>query len=244
MHGDFEAARTLYDRALKAGTGHAQIRLNRAVLHLLIGNLTEGWRDYAARTDIPNKVPVTDLTAAGMARRRRLKKTRLLVRAEQGVGDQIMFASLFANSARAAGEGGSVILECDARLVPLFARSFPDAHVMRPQLENRRRQRHCRLWLAEKAGGANAVILMGSLPRCLRKSLEAFPKENAYLEARSRRTGAVAWHFRGAAAHRRSSASAGAAASPAAIARLQYAPLAAWAEFLRDLPGTIVSRAI
>ena len=66
--GDFEAARTLYDRAIKAGNGHAQTRLNRAILHFLIGNLKEGWRDYAARTDMPGKVPVTDLKLRRMAR--------------------------------------------------------------------------------------------------------------------------------------------------------------------------------
>lgn len=90
VDGDFVTARTLYDRALKAGKGHAQIRLNRAILHLQMGNLAEGWRDYAARTSIPNKVPVTDLKL-GEWRGTPLDRTRLLVRAEQGVGDQLMF---------------------------------------------------------------------------------------------------------------------------------------------------------
>ena len=59
-----------------------------------------------------------------------LKKKRLLVRAEQGVGDQILFASLIPDlAARADAEGGSVVLECEPRLVPLFARSFPGVTV-------------------------------------------------------------------------------------------------------------------
>ena len=65
-----------------------------------------------------------------------LKSKRLLVRAEQGVGDQIMFASLIPDlAARARAEGGSVILECEPRLVPLFARSFPGVagHARRDQ---------------------------------------------------------------------------------------------------------------
>ena len=56
--GDREAARTLYDQAIKADPGNAQARLNRAVLHLLNGDLKDGWRDYAARLDMPGKVPV------------------------------------------------------------------------------------------------------------------------------------------------------------------------------------------
>ena len=42
---------SLYDRALKREPDNAQARLNRAVLHLLTGNLKEGWRDYAARIE-------------------------------------------------------------------------------------------------------------------------------------------------------------------------------------------------
>ena len=34
-------------------------------------------------------------------------------------------------------------------------------------------------WL-NKAGGANSVVLMGSLPRWLRKNLDAFPGENCF----------------------------------------------------------------
>jgi len=56
--GDREAARTLYDKAIKADPGNGQARLNRAVLHLLNGDLQEAWRDYAARTQLPGKIPV------------------------------------------------------------------------------------------------------------------------------------------------------------------------------------------
>src|SRR5471032_926282 len=129
--GDREAARTLYDKAIKADPGNGQARLNRAVLHLLNGDLKDGWRDYAARSDVPGKVPA-------MAGEQRLtvwtgdslKKKRLLVRAEHGVGDQLMFASLVPDLvARAKADGGSVVLECEPRLVSLFARSFPDIAV-------------------------------------------------------------------------------------------------------------------
>src|SRR5471030_938764 len=127
--GNRATARTLYDKAIKCDPGNPQARLNRAVLHLLNGDLKDGWRDYAARLDVPGKVPV-------MAGEQRLavwpgdslKKKRLLVRAEQGVGDQLMFASLVPDLvARAKAEGGSLLLECEPRLVSLFARSFPKA---------------------------------------------------------------------------------------------------------------------
>src|SRR5665213_893074 len=110
--GDRDAARTLYDKAIRCDPGSAQARLNRAVLHLLNGNLKDGWRDYAARIDVPGKVPAL----AGEQRFAAwtgdsLKNKRLLVRAEQGVGDQILFASLIPDLAsrprrQVGNEGG------------------------------------------------------------------------------------------------------------------------------------------
>jgi tetratricopeptide (TPR) repeat protein len=235
--GDFETARTLYDQALKAGSGHAQIRLNRAILHFQKGNLAEGWRDYAARTDIPNKVPATDLKL-GEWRGTPLDRTRLLVRAEQGVGDQLMFMSLIPDLLAGAGQG-QVILECEARLAPLAARSFPGA-LVRPQslatVNGAVKADYA--WL-KKDGGANAVTLMGSLPRWLRKTLDAFPKENVFLMADPQErarwknmfaalgsplTG-ICWRSGKSGGHRSA----------------QYAPLEMWGAFLRDLPGAIVS---
>jgi hypothetical protein len=40
-----------------AEPNNAQARMNRAILHFLNGDLKEGWRDYAARTELPGKVP-------------------------------------------------------------------------------------------------------------------------------------------------------------------------------------------
>src|SRR5262249_2475090 len=57
-------AKVLYDRAIKTDPKNAQTRLNRAVLHLLNGDLKEGWRDYDARLQMPGKFPAADLKLA------------------------------------------------------------------------------------------------------------------------------------------------------------------------------------
>lgn len=237
--GEIEEALSLYDRALKRDAGHAQARLNRAVLHLLLGDLKSGWRDYAARLKVPNKVPVPD---HGIARWNggSLKRTRLLVTAEQGIGDQIMFASVIPELlARAHAEGGAVLLECEPRLVPLFARSFPNATVRAWEIETKNGVAHARYGWLKGAGGANAVIELGSVPRYLRADTDSFPAAHAYLtpnaeeKSRWREQFAVAgqgpfvgicWRSGNLSGHR----------------TLQYAPLSAWADFLRRAPGTIV----
>jgi tetratricopeptide (TPR) repeat protein len=235
--GAFDEALALYGRALKREPHNAQARLNRAVLHLLRGNLKDGWRDYAARLVLAGKAPVCDhrlprWTGAS------LKKTQLLITAEQGVGDQMMFASMIPElCARAAHDGGGIVFECEPRLVPLFARSFPHAIVRPCRMETRGGRTSAHYDWLKADGGANAAIELGSLPRIIRGDRSQFPAPHSYLMADAAETkrwretlGAsgpligICW---------RSGKTGGARA-------LQYAPLAAWAEFMRGLPGTIV----
>ena len=238
--GDSDGALALYGRALKSDPGNPQMRFNRGILNLLTGNLDDGWRDYAARMEIPGRVPAADLRLKDW-KGGTLKKTRLLVRSEQGVGDEIMFASLFGELVtRAAREGGSVILECNGRLVPLLARSFAGASMHAAELKTIGGKVTADYGWLKAEGGANAVILAGSLPRILRKSLDAFPAGQAYLKPDPGEQ--LRWHgvFAGLGPSPmvglswRSGKSGG-------HRSVQYAPLAAWAEFLKTLPGTLVS---
>ena len=135
--GGADEALSLYNRAIARDPDNAQARLNRAVLHLLRGNLKDGWRDYAARLKLPGKAPVPEHKLPRW-NGGSLKKTRLLVTAEQGIGDQVMFASMIPDlAARAARDGGSVVLECEKRLAGLFARSFPGVAVHGWDVETR-----------------------------------------------------------------------------------------------------------
>jgi tetratricopeptide (TPR) repeat protein len=239
LTGDAGAALALYDRAIRQDPHNAQVRLNRAVLHLQSGNLKDGWRDYAARLKISGKAPVCD---HGLPRwdGASLKRKRLLVTAEQGVGDQIMFASLFPELiARAKAEGGSVIVECEPRLFALFTRSFADAVVKPSQMETKGGIATAHYGWLKALGGANAAIEMGSLAKFLRGDLSKFPAPHAYLAPDA--SEAAAWRTRFAKAGAgpyiglcwRSGKTGGERA-------LQYAPLDAWADFLRDLPGALV----
>lgn len=226
----------LYERALKTQPDNAQARLNRAVLLLLTGDLKAGWRDYAARLKLPGKVPLPD---HGLPRWSGgpLKRVRLLVTAEQGVGDQIMFASMIPDlTERAAAEGGSVILECEPRLAELFARSFPSVAVRPWDIATREGVARTRYGWLKAAGGANAAVEMGTLPRFLRKAVDDFPPEKSYLIPDAREAQRWRRHFAGAPLIGlcwRSGSTGGHRA-------LQYAPLESWAAFIRELPGTLI----
>jgi Flp pilus assembly protein TadD len=235
--GNGEGALALYERALKAEPDNAQARLNRAVLLLLKGDLKAGWRDYAARLKIAGKVPLPDHDLPRW--NGSLKHTCLLVTAEQGVGDQIMFASMIPElAARAAAENGSIILECEPRLAELFARSFPSITVRAWDVQTRDGVVHTHYGWLKAVGGANAAIEMGTLPRFLRNRIEDFPQKESYLcpdpaEAERWRTffakaprplTGLCWRSGKVGGHR----------------AVQYAPLEAWATFVRRLPGSPV----
>lgn len=230
-------ARTLYDAAIKAEPKNPQARLNRAILHLLNGDLKEGWRDYAARLEISGKVPALSTEqrlaswTGGLS-----KKTRLLVRAEQGVGDQILFASLIPDlAARARAEGGSVVLECEPRLVSLFARSFPDVTVKPAAIKTIGGIPVADYGWLKTAGGANAVTMMGTLPRYLRGRLTDFPGPHAFLVPDAdqiahwktqfgKKAIGVCWRSGKSGGHR----------------SIQYAPLKTWGDFLRGIEAPLV----
>jgi tetratricopeptide (TPR) repeat protein len=235
--GKREEARTLYDTAIRQDPGNPQIRVNRAILNLLTGSLKEGWRDYAARIAIPNKVPAADMRLAAWAGES-LRKKRLLVRSEQGVGDQILFASVIPDlAARAARDGGSVVLECEARLAALFARSFPSICVHPAEIASVGGAPRADYGWLKGAGGANAWTLMGTLPRYFRGSMDRFPETQTFLVPDALET--TRWkHLLGG---EKSTGICWRSGKTGGHRSAQYAPLAEWGAFLRALPGRIVS---
>ena len=182
--GHIDEAIKYYQDALriKSDFPEAHVRLSSAFL--LSGKFKEGWREYEWRyaTDkaisqihyFPQTVwdgsPVTGKT--------------LMIYAEQGVGDEIMFASCIPDVT--AQSDSNYIIECDNRLVPLFSRSFPAAQVI------------ARLQINEVLSldfqNTDLKIATGSLPKMLRPDLNSFPKRKQYLKADDRKV--TLWHDR------------------------------------------------
>jgi hypothetical protein len=106
---------------------YAQAGFGEALAQLLQGDFAAGWRNFEWRWrskdhDTPSRVYSQPLWTG-----QKLRSGHLLIWGEQGVGDEIMFAGLLPDVLRT---GNRCILECDARLQPLFARSFPAIDVI------------------------------------------------------------------------------------------------------------------
>ena len=108
----------------------------------------------------------------------------LLVYGEQGLGDEIMFASCLPELIRA---GARCVIECNPALQRLFARSFGGA-VVYPAARDKSVPDHIH------ALGIDAEIAIGSLPLLYRRSAADFPAHRGYLRADERRL--TAWRER------------------------------------------------
>lgn len=142
--------------------------VTRGLARLLNLDFASGWEDYEFRRESvecrrPFRFPEWD----GAACRGRT----LLVYGEQGLGDEIMFASCMPEVLRRVDR---VILECEPRLASLFARSFPTVQV------HGRKTLGDTDWLRE-VGHIDYQIALGSLPRLFRRSLSDFPDHSGYL---------------------------------------------------------------
>jgi tetratricopeptide (TPR) repeat protein len=167
--GDYPGARAQYDLALDLAPRSGAVRLGRALLRLAQSDFAEGWDDYEGRLDSPESprrgFPYPDWQDGAIAGR------TILVYAEQGLGDEIMFASCLPDL---IAEAGRVVVECDPRLASLFQRSFPGASVYGAP----RTWEHP--WLAE-AGAIDVQAAAGSLPRHYRRAIARFPALGGYL---------------------------------------------------------------
>jgi tetratricopeptide (TPR) repeat protein len=166
------------DRALAIDPDHAGARFRRSIDWLCRGRLPEAWEDYDAGLRAPAGVAPPRHGTWRFTQRiwtgEPLAGRAVLVTAEQGVGDQILFASALPTL---IGNAGRVIVEAEPRLASLFARSFPAADVVPWTLPPDRPDP--RLTAPDIA----LRVAMGSLNRHLRPRLADLPAQNTYLRA-------------------------------------------------------------
>jgi tetratricopeptide (TPR) repeat protein len=220
-------------RVAKAPAEAAAIAFARATLLLARGDLTAGWDAYEAR--LSRRWPRAAIFEAPGRRWRpaeSLHGQRLLVVAEQGLGDELMFASVLPDLVEALGPQGALSLAVEPRLVSLFRRSFPGAEVS-AHATDRLGPRLRRTAPGESGSRVDVWTPMASLPRRFRRSLQDFPATAGYLRPDPQRVAHwAAWLGAGPPAVGvtwRSGKLAG-------DRRRQYPPRGLWAPLLRT-PG-------
>ena len=171
-----------YERAHVLQPGFATF--HRTLAYLLVGDFQRGWESYEERHLSTDSVVLRTSSRSRWDGSSPLAGRTILVFSEQGLGDEIMFASILPQLISVAGH---CIIECDRRLLGIFRRSFPTATVyaatpdrtVPPEIATRK---------------IDFEVAAGSLPRYFRRSLDEFPRHSGYLRADPQRV--AAWRER------------------------------------------------
>lgn len=179
--GDLAGAAALLRDVLTRRPDDADARFNLARVALEAGDLAQGWPAYEARWAASAFPSVRRAFALPVWRGESLWGRGLLLWGEQGLGDEILFAGvlpdLLANlDAAAIAAGTRVMVECDARLVPLLARALPQAAIF-----PRQDPPHPALAAAMARGVLHYQMPLGSLARYCRPTLAHFANARPWL---------------------------------------------------------------
>jgi len=154
----------------------ATIEFSLATLVLGRGDLAAGWPLYERRLspDWPKSVAFQGAgrrLAAGDS----LSGRSVLVLAEQGVGDEVMFSGAIPDLIEEIGPGGRLVFAVEARLVDLMQRSFPAVEVC-AHATPRAGKRVLRQTKAPVSGRIDLWTPLGSLTQRYRRHVADFPR--------------------------------------------------------------------
>lgn len=173
--GRLDEAIALYDR-LVVQRGTAYVKWQRGLALLYSHQYEQAWADYEYRTVLSGSrqlIPTCPVWSPPAQ-----PGETVLVLSEQGLGDQILFATCVPELVRLADlEKARCVVECNPRLKSLFSRSFPSVTVVG--------RSDAKLPEGITFAPKNPVrqILAGSLPFHFRKRVEDFPVASKLLRA-------------------------------------------------------------
>jgi tetratricopeptide (TPR) repeat protein len=125
--GKVDEALAQFARALELRPEYVQAGFGQSLAQLVNGDFAVGWKNFEKRwLTADHDTPRRDYAQPRWSGEK-LTSGSLLIWGEQGIGDEIMFAGLIPDVIRT---GDRCVLDCQERLKPLFARSFPGIDVV------------------------------------------------------------------------------------------------------------------
>jgi tetratricopeptide (TPR) repeat protein len=168
--GDFDVAKEYYQKALDFDPTYVEPAYSLAEMQLQVGEFTKGWEGYRLRCQKREhdrrQFVHPDWNGEPMP------NEKLLVFAEQGIGDLVMFASCLPDLLQICPH---VTLEIDHRMVGLFQNSFPQIEVMPRSMKSMD-------GVKMTIPGIDKQISIAELGRIFRNSYSDFPR-TAFLQA-------------------------------------------------------------
>lgn len=162
--GKPELAIVYADRALEINPTSEIALVNKGFGHLTLGEWRKGWDGYEHM--LGHKSQRRKATAYTTPPKFwKLEAENVVIYGEQGLGDEIMFASCIPDAESYARH---IVIDCHPKLQGLFRRSFPNCSVYGTRLEE------APVWMAHEP--IDSSLAIGSLPKFFRNEAEEFPK--------------------------------------------------------------------
>jgi tetratricopeptide (TPR) repeat protein len=130
--GRTQDAIQLYHRSISLKPSYSEAKFNLSIIYLSRQEFLQGWSLYENRFDVAG---VKYKRARDKFNLEGTKSKNIILRVEQGIGDQILFGSLFKELQDLKD---LIFIELDVRLLKVFRRSFTDLNFIEPKsfLEN------------------------------------------------------------------------------------------------------------
>ena len=119
--GRYNEAFEQFDKAASLEPDYATAVYNLAAMNLKFRNFSDGWRQRESRWNKEKKEPGPGPIVTSKPLWDGSHVDRLFVWSEQGVGDEVMFASCFNDLVHKCQQ---LTVACERRLIPIFQRSF------------------------------------------------------------------------------------------------------------------------
>jgi tetratricopeptide (TPR) repeat protein len=175
--GDLKEAESCYRGAIDANPADPEAHREYSMLRLFQSDFSVGvWSSFRHRRRCASFEPTPTRCTAPLWNGEPVGEKSVLVHGEQGLGDEILFASCYPDLVARAGH---CLFETEPRLESLFRRSFPGATVV---------GRNREVELAARYPSIDYHAPCGDLPLHFRTSPAAFGRRERYLRAD---TGAV-----------------------------------------------------
>lgn len=176
--GETEEGLEIAKRAVEIDPEFGKARWNLGLLQLEAQNFAEGWDNYSWGVKTGERGHRNYNKGGGTQRLEHLDQIKagdiVVAYGEQGLGDEILFMSMFAEfKADVENKGATVILDCHPRLMTVFERTFPgiELHGTRKESKIGWTQGRSIQW----------SVPIGDLGRWYRTDRSQFSDHNGYL---------------------------------------------------------------
>lgn len=165
--GKHQESLECFERALTLAPDSEATLFSMALELMTVGRFEQAWPLFDVGIRMALRLPNFLVDVPALKHRDEVAGKRVLVRREQGVGDEVYFASVLPDLIK---EADHCLIECTAKLKPLFTRSFPTATVLAEAD-----------LMAMEPVPADRQTLIGSLPGRYRQTLAQFPNPHRFL---------------------------------------------------------------